>query len=308
MAVKSVSRPSIGPPKRDSNFVRSAAETLLSWQDRWHSSSSASNTDAEIKVVCIADTHNTQPELPDGDILLHAGDLSQYGMFDEIQNQLNWLNAQPHKQKVVMAGNHDLLLDAKFVEAHPDRELEKPGKRYEDLQWGDLIYLRDSIVELEIANRKIKIFGSPLTPRFGNFAFQYDSGENVWEDRVPRDTDIFLTHGPPVGHLDDGGKGCKHLLKELWRVQPRLVVFGHIHAGRGQGRVLFNDIEECYENVILNKWPWVNLFLMAGELLWLAITRRFASGRQSNCSQLVNAAIVGGRYGRDIREPIVTCI
>lgn len=94
-----------------------------------------------ITIVCISDTHNSKPPLPDGDILLHAGDLSQYGTFAEIQSQLNWLNSQPHRHKIAIAGNHDLLLDASFVEAHPDRELDKPGKSRQDLSWGDVIYL-----------------------------------------------------------------------------------------------------------------------------------------------------------------------
>ena len=38
-------------------------------------------------VICISDTHNSKPPLPDGEILLHAGDLSQYGLVDEIQAQ-----------------------------------------------------------------------------------------------------------------------------------------------------------------------------------------------------------------------------
>ena len=63
---------------------------------------------AKVKIVCISDTHNTQPEVPPGDILIHAGDLSQSGSIEEIQAQLDWLKAQPHEHKVFIAGNHDL--------------------------------------------------------------------------------------------------------------------------------------------------------------------------------------------------------
>jgi len=57
-----------------------------------------------IAVVCISDTHNLQPQLPDGDLLLHAGDLTEAGTFQELQEQLDWLNNQPHRHKVVIAG------------------------------------------------------------------------------------------------------------------------------------------------------------------------------------------------------------
>ena len=49
-------------------------------------------------------------------------------------------------------------------------------------------------------------------------------------------------HGPPYGYGDgvparDGSvrlAGCPHLLQRIRAVRPRLVVFGHIHEGRGQ--------------------------------------------------------------------------
>ena len=47
----------------------------------------------------------------------------------------------------------------------------------------------------------------------------------------------MITHWPPKGHLDSGGKGCRWLGKELWRTKHRLVVFGYIHNGRGKGYV-----------------------------------------------------------------------
>lgn len=58
-----------------------------------------------VRTVCISDTHNLQPELPDGDVLLHAGDLTDRGTFDELQTQFDWLDKQPHRFRVVIAGN-----------------------------------------------------------------------------------------------------------------------------------------------------------------------------------------------------------
>jgi predicted phosphohydrolase len=62
------------------------------------------------KIVCISDIHTTQPLLPHGDILLHAGDLSINGTLAELQSQITWLQDLPHAHKIVIAGNHDVVL------------------------------------------------------------------------------------------------------------------------------------------------------------------------------------------------------
>lgn len=195
--------------------------------------------DNPLTVVCISDTHNTQPPIPPGDLLLHAGDLSTWGTFSEIQAQLTWLSQQQHRYKVVVAGNHDLLLDTEFKERHPERwkQIQQAtsstgeaddSKTAEDLDWGGLIYLRNSNVTLKFPDhRDITIYGSPLTPQYGISAFQYRPSEDVWSGRIPQNTDIVLTHGPPWGHLDGWKKsGCAFLAREVARVRPRLVVYG----------------------------------------------------------------------------------
>jgi hypothetical protein len=90
------------------------------------------------------------------------------------------------------------------------------------------------------------VFGSPCTPKKGNWAFQYETkkeASRVW-DAIPLDTDIVVTHTPPKGHCDavkeDDRSGCEVLLKALDRVRPMLSVFGHIHGGRGAQRVVWN--------------------------------------------------------------------
>lgn len=64
-----------------------------------------------VTVICVSDTHNYQPCLPPGDILIHAGDLTQSGTYEELQAALNWLKRQPCTYKIVVTGNHDVLLD-----------------------------------------------------------------------------------------------------------------------------------------------------------------------------------------------------
>lgn len=53
---------------------------------------------------------------------------------------------------------------------------------------------------------------------------------------IPSDTDILVTHTPPVGHGDlccSGVRaGCVELLSTVQnRVKPKYHVFGHIHEG-----------------------------------------------------------------------------
>lgn len=75
-------------------------------------------------------------------------------------------------------------------------------------------------------------------PRFLNWAFNVSRGQpllSIW-DRIPEDTDVLVTHTPPVGHGDfcvyDCHVGCVELLGVIQRrVRPRYHVFGHIHEG-----------------------------------------------------------------------------
>jgi Icc-related predicted phosphoesterase len=53
---------------------------------------------------------------------------------------------------------------------------------------------------------------------------------------IPDDTDILITHTPPIGHGDlccSGVRaGCVELLSTVQnRVKPKYHVFGHIHEG-----------------------------------------------------------------------------
>jgi 3',5'-cyclic AMP phosphodiesterase CpdA len=128
----------------------------------------------------MSDTHNTQPEFPPGDILIHAGDLIEIGDFDEVQAQLTWLSARPHEHKIVVAGNDDVLLDEKFLQEYPKRWYGQT-KTAADLDWGSAQYLQDSSVLLEFprdpqdplvpSKKTLLIYGSPRTPQYGISAF-----------------------------------------------------------------------------------------------------------------------------------------
>ena len=182
------------------------------------------------RIVAISDTHSRHQQfgpLPDGDILIHAGDATVQGKFDEIIEFNRWLGTLPYKHKIFVAGNHDFMF-------------EKSPELARALIT-NAIYLQDSFVVIE----GLKIYGSPWQPRFFDWAFNLDRGPLIrrkWE-MIPDDTDVLITHGPPHGILDNvidrwGGGivavGCEELLPIVQRIKPRVHIFGHIHAGYGQ--------------------------------------------------------------------------
>lgn len=180
-----------------------------------------------MKFVCISDTHfmhDRQP-IPEGDVLIHAGDFGNTGDPEEIQAFNTFLGTLPHKYKIVIAGNHDYFFESNPEEA---RALLTNG-----------VYLEDS----EVAINGVRVYGSPWTPWFNDWAFNLPRGKLIrakW-DLIPEGIDILVTHGPPQGQGDRDNKkpltsehlGCEDLMQVVKRVKPRYHVFGHIHSGYG---------------------------------------------------------------------------
>jgi hypothetical protein len=254
-----------------------------------------------IRVICISDTHNTQPKLPDGDILLHAGDLTQSGSLEELQSQIEWLDSQPHKFKVVIAGNHDLCLDDSKKEAYGE------NNKAVQIDWRSLIYLKDSSITLRMqGGRPLKIYGSPWTPKHGNWAFQYPrAGQDRWKGSIPDDIDILLTHGPPKHHLDLGHLGCAFLLQEVHAKPPPLHVFGHIHAGYGRRSVVWDSFEIAYERTIADKGSWFDLARM---LIFGAFRMRGSLNGVGRSTIFVNASAIGGFRDGEQQEAVTVIL
>lgn len=103
-----------------------------------------------IRIICISDTHNATYPLPPGGILVHGGDLTAHGTFDEVQAQLRWLSSQPHAHKIVIAGNHDIILDEACDTKFLVRD-ENSAEERRKLDWSGIRYLQDEAVTLEVA-------------------------------------------------------------------------------------------------------------------------------------------------------------
>lgn len=175
-----------------------------------------------MKIVCISDTHQRFPVVPDGDVLVHAGDWTWEGEARAVRQFYDWILSLPHKHKVIITGNHDIGIE--------DNTAPKPPK--------EIHYLENSGVVID----GVKFYGSPITPTFGNWAFMRDRGDEITKywNMIPNDTDVLITHGPPQGILDKTparwgsiNAGCYDLLQAVKRVKPKLMVFGHIHHGYG---------------------------------------------------------------------------
>jgi Icc-related predicted phosphoesterase len=200
-----------------------------------------------MKTTAISDTHGKhhQLSLSGGDLLIHAGDISGRGLVAEIADFLNWFSGQDYTYKVFIAGNHDFLF-------------EKDPNMAINLIPDNVIYLNDSICEVE----GLKIWGSPFTPYFYNWAFNKLRGKEInqhWE-LIPDDIDVLITHGPPSDILDQTNRGyhvgCEDLKKRIDIIKPTYHIFGHIHESRG--RLVENGVEFINAGVLDEHYVKVN--------------------------------------------------
>ena len=177
-----------------------------------------------LHLTLLSDTHGLHRELTksvgSGDLIIHAGDVTEYGTAEELEDFIDWFSNLNFRHKIFVGGNHDLIL-------------EEMGQYLTEWR-GDLpkntYHLENESVEIE----RLKMWGSPCSPYFMGMAFNKRRGKEmkqVW-DKIPLDTDILITHTPPLGILDNDS-GCEELTEKLNALNPKLHVFGHIHQSFG---------------------------------------------------------------------------
>ena len=114
----------------------------------------------------LSDTHSQAPlsesdtenayrlPLPSADVLLHAGDLTIEGGINEYGGQLSMLKAADAGAKIVIAGNHDLSLDAEYcadggaIWAHLNEEYVMTAKALwtsEEAGRAGVVYLEENL-------------------------------------------------------------------------------------------------------------------------------------------------------------------
>jgi predicted phosphodiesterase len=182
-----------------------------------------------MRIVCISDTHGLHreiKELPEGDALIHAGDMSSLGLGTprHITDLNFWFNELDYEHILVIAGNHE-----KGFEKIPAKQIAADFFPYATYLQGFSTIIDD-----------ITFWGGPWTPRFYDWEFNVDRGElHKYWSRIPEHTDVLITHGPPRGYGDISSVtkenvGCDELLERIEQLPNlKLCVFGHIHGGYG---------------------------------------------------------------------------
>ena len=163
-----------------------------------------------MKILHISDTHGKHRQLdglPEADIIVHTDDFTEDGTEEEVMDFIEWFSGLPYPQKIFIAGNHDDCLYGANIEGLPD----------------NVHYLCNEGLTID----GIKFYGVPM--------FVHDDLDGIFPElfsRIPDDTDVLLTHQPPLGILDeqDGINFGDHALyKRVMEIRPKCHLFGHLH-------------------------------------------------------------------------------
>lgn len=177
-----------------------------------------------MRTILISDTHGLHRKLslPKGDLIIHAGDLTNSGKRAEVEDFLAWFADLDYEYRLFIGGNHDFFL------------AEHPSVLSAILPAG-VTYLHHQSIQIG----SYTFWGSAACPNMPNWAF----GKTVadmqkhWE-QIPDHVDFLVTHTPPYGILDRSSQGyalgCRALLRKLATLAVRYHVFGHIHNSYGR--------------------------------------------------------------------------
>ena len=143
-----------------------------------------------MRLVLISDTHDWHPTVPDGDVLIHSGDFACGDDLISLRRDIAWLKSLPHRIKILVKGNHDLILNCP-----PDAaELLRP-----------IHLLENSSIEIE--GIKFHGVGWKATPD------------------IPAGTDVVISHEPCYGILD-AGMGSPVLRRAVLSASPQVFRLG----------------------------------------------------------------------------------
>lgn len=204
-----------------------------------------------MKITCISDTHMHHKKIimPETDMIIHAGDFTYHGEYEDVKKFLSWYGQQKAKHKILVCGNHEVQI------SQQPRELLKKMCENEGIQ---ILHNSHTTINGFI------IFGSPYCKKFGNYwAYQADETDlgNIY-DLINPDTNILITHGPAYNQLDfcpGGHVGSTALENKITQLKNlKLHVTGHIHESRGtliQNGILTVNAAICgipYTDMIIN--------------------------------------------------------
>lgn len=198
------------------------------------------------RFVFLSDTHSCGARmgtLPSGDVLVHAGDFTNNGGFWECSEALRWFGSHPHRFKLLIPGNHDML----SFNDNDTWNLLVNRERITDLnQWTSggcsLNFSNGSSCFVQgRADSPASERAKSVSPRWGAFQYLRAAGY-PWADFIQEAglTDLLVTHGPPkgIGDLSYGVRfGCPDLRNAVNQRKPKLHVFGHNHEENGHWQI-----------------------------------------------------------------------
>ena len=175
-------------------------------------------------LVLFGDTHelHREVEVPAGDLLICVGDFTMFSKnLSAIEDFNEWLGELPHRYKIVVPGNHEF-----FLESNPERR--------------SLLDNANVLIDESIEIEGLNIYGSPMTPLYGAACGKSSpkDRERHWS-KVPKNTHVLITHGPPFGILDLSPDQAERMGDPELRNRVRalaslkLHAFGHVHGAYG---------------------------------------------------------------------------
>jgi calcineurin-like phosphoesterase family protein len=219
----------------------------------------------KLTFVCLSDTHNRHRDLlklPPADVLVHTGDFTNCGTYEEVEDFVEWFASQPHQVKIVVPGNHDMMLNEsywnEFWSDWSDEKIET-SVAIKLFEQNGIHLLIDQWLDIPVpnspSNSLISVFGSPWVTKYAGWQTAFN--------RLPADMkkhwlkvteqvkdrgggmDVLLTHMPPksVGDMEPNGteSGCEYLRNMVEDISPTVHVFGHVHSDAGWGKIICNS-------------------------------------------------------------------
>jgi len=209
--------------------------------------------------------------VPECDVLVFTGDMGERRTNEaELVSFLSWIEKQPADVKIIIAGNHDICMDKKWVESQKKVGSVEGVLALQHHQNAKMLmesYKVKYLNETDYVYNGIKFFGSPYSPSFHRerWVFNADRGEEIkkkWS-KIPSDVDVLLTHTPPYKILDyvdgrykrhpdeDQNVGCQDLTEVIKNrlIKLKLHCFGHIHENTG---ILIKDVSQTRRVIFSN--------------------------------------------------------
>ncbi|KAH7079225.1 Metallo-dependent phosphatase-like protein [Paraphoma chrysanthemicola] len=208
-----------------------------------------------VRFLVMSDTHSHRlpSRLPECDVLLHCGDMTEDGSPESIFEAIQAIANIQAELKLAIAGNHEISLDEGYYldEGGNPKDIERAQEVVSAASENGVTFLGEGTHTFTLSSgATFNIYASPYTPQYGASAFQYATNEDrfnpsqttpSWAKNVASSATKIPDNYILDATADGRSAGCEHLRRALDRVRPKLHCFGHIHSAYGAQRLRFED-------------------------------------------------------------------